>query len=114
MPIGMPLCVSIVGHLRKPGVVRLSSPQPLLNARSTLRPVFPYLAAQGGGGETSSQVTEFEEGVWFQREPCTEVALFSDRYDFTISLLHLGAAPSRYVEDDDDGGLDELRELDWS
>jgi hypothetical protein len=26
--------------------------------------------------------------VWFA-EPCEEIALASDRYDFTISLLHL-------------------------
>lgn len=30
-------------------------------------------------------------GVWFA-EPCEEVALVSDQYDFTISLLHLGKA----------------------
>ncbi len=29
-----------------------------------------------------------EGGVWFD-EPCEEVALFSDRYDFAVSLLHL-------------------------
>lgn len=29
-----------------------------------------------------------ENGVWF-REPCEEVALVSDQYDFTISLVHL-------------------------
>ena len=57
-------------------------------------------------------MTEFNEGIWLEREPCTELALFSDRYDFTNSLLHLGAAPSRFDTDDDDEGLEELHDLD--
>ena len=72
------------------------------------------LAARGRNGETPTAASEFEEGIWFEREPCTELALFSDRYDFTISLLHLGAAPSRYEDDDDASGLEELRGLDWT
>ena len=32
-----------------------------------------------------------EQGIWFD-EPCEEVALLSDRYDFAISLLHLDDA----------------------
>ena len=59
-------------------------------------------------------MTEFQEGIWFEREPCTELALFSDRCDFTISLLHLGAAPSRFDANDDDEGLEELHDLDWT
>tara|TARA_R110001606_G_scaffold16827_3_gene66634 strand:+ start:477 stop:1388 length:912 start_codon:yes stop_codon:yes gene_type:complete len=36
-------------------------------------------------GRTGS--TEHEQGVWLN-EPCREHVLFSDQYDFTISLLH--------------------------
>ena len=72
------------------------------------------LAAHGRKGEMRTAASEFEEGIWFEREPCTELALFSDRYDFTISLLHLGAAPSQYEDDDDGSGLEELRGLDWT
>lgn len=72
------------------------------------------LAARGRNGELRTAASEFEEGIWFEREPCTELALFSDRYDFTISLLHLGAAPSRYEDEDDGGGLEELRGLEWT
>ena len=52
------------------------------------------LAARGRAEGLATAVADFEEGVWFECEPCTEMALFSDRYDFTISLLHLGDAPS--------------------
>ena len=72
------------------------------------------LAAHGRKGEMRTAASEFEEGIWFEREPCTELALFSDRYDFTISLLHLGAALSQYEDDDDGSGLEELRGLDWT
>ena len=72
------------------------------------------LAAHGRKGEMRTAASEFEEGIWFEREPCTELALFSDRYDFTISLLHLGAAPSQYEDDDDGSGLEELQGLDWT
>lgn len=34
-------------------------------------------------------------GVWFP-EPCEEIALLSDKYDFAISLLHLGDAVARW------------------
>ena len=79
------------------------------------RPIPPMsLAAGGRSGEASSAVSAFEEGIWFESEPCTELVLFSDRYDFTISLLHLGAAPSRYDADPDDSGLEELHGLDWT
>ena len=72
------------------------------------------LAARGRKGGTPAAASEFEEGTWFDREPCTELALFSDRYDFTISLLQLGTAPSRYDDDGDGSDLEELRRLDWT
>ena len=59
-------------------------------------------------------MSEFEEGIWFEYEPCTEMALFSDRYDFTISLLHLGDASSRFDSEDENDGLKELGWLDWT
>lgn len=41
---------------------------------------------------TSNGTLEHDAGVWFS-EPCQEFALLSDRYEFTVSLLHLGDAP---------------------
>lgn len=40
-------------------------------------------------------------GVWLG-EPCTELAVASDRYDFGLSLLLLGDAPDRRWRQDDD------------
>lgn len=42
---------------------------------------------------------------WFA-EPCEEIALLSDRYDFTISLLHLGKATPRWEQSDEEETLD--------
>ncbi len=39
----------------------------------------------------NSSVMEHGGGIWFA-EPCEEISLVSDHYDFTISLLHLGQA----------------------
>jgi len=55
------------------------------------------LAAQRNLAEKSKGRLELEAGVWL-REPCEELTIFSDHYDFTISLLHLGDAPSRYEQ----------------
>jgi hypothetical protein len=41
-----------------------------------------------------------DAGVWF-REPCEEVALLSDQYEFAISLLHLGDAIARWDFDEE-------------
>jgi hypothetical protein len=42
---------------------------------------------------------EHDADVWFA-EPCEEIALASDQYDFTISLLHLERfiRPSRFED----------------
>ena len=45
--------------------------------------------------ESNKGSISHDAGVWF-REPCDEVALISDQYDFAISLLHLGDAISRW------------------
>lgn len=53
------------------------------------------LAARRELIEGSKGSAEFDAGVWFG-EPCEEMVLFSDRYDFSMSLLHLGPATSRF------------------
>jgi hypothetical protein len=63
------------------------------------------LAARPELMEKSRGQIEHEGNVWFA-EPCEEIALASDQYDFTISLLHLERVIrlSRYddaAEDDD-------------
>lgn len=45
---------------------------------------------QGRGAETH------DAGVWFPEE-CDELVLYSDQYDFTISLLHFGSAPADFT-----------------
>lgn len=49
------------------------------------------LAAQPDFMDKSRGEMAHGEDVWFA-EPCEEIALTSDRYDFTISLLHLEAS----------------------
>ena len=84
-------------------------------ANSPPRPIpAASIAARGRNGGKSVDSAQFEKGVWFEREPCTEVALFSDRFDLTISLLQLGEAPRRTEVDDSPEGLKELRGLSWT
>ena len=54
----------------------------------------PSLAAQRSLVSGPSAETEHDRGVWLN-QPCKEFVLFSDQYDFTISLLHFGDAPAR-------------------
>lgn len=58
------------------------------------------LAAQRHLVAGSKGSVELDAGTWLE-EPCEEMVLFSDQYDFTISLLHLGEAPSRFVVEED-------------
>lgn len=44
------------------------------------------LAARGVNNES---MIELEPGVWFKDEPCREMAVLSEQYEFTISLLLL-------------------------
>lgn len=56
------------------------------------RPPIPVparsLAALGGIDANGRSAVSQDEDIWFA-EPCEEIALLSDRYDFAISLLHL-------------------------
>lgn len=45
------------------------------------------LAAQRSSVDGYSGKADHETGIW-RKEPCTEYTLFSEHYDFTISLLH--------------------------
>ena len=84
-------------------------------ANSPPRPIpEASIAARGPTGGNAIATMQFEEGVWFDREPCTEVALFSDRFDLTISLLQLGPAPKWMAAAESPGRLDELRGLSWT
>ncbi len=71
--------------------------------RTANRPPVPIpsesLAAQRHLVESSKGSVELDAGTWL-KEPCEEMVLFSDQYDFTISLLHLEDAPSRFVLED--------------
>lgn len=68
-------------------------------SRATI-PVPPgSLAAQTVTGELPRNGIELPMGVWFREEPCREMTVFSEQYDFAISLLQL---PS-------DGGVSRLR-----
>lgn len=56
------------------------------------------------GGKGRAEHSSF---IWL-KEPCVEETFVSDRYDMTYTLLHLGAAPERRFQNDDDeeGGDD--------
>ncbi len=51
--------------------------------------------------ERGLECKKHSPGVWF-KEPCEEIVCVSDQYDFTISLLHLGEAVSRFDFDNDE------------
>lgn len=52
------------------------------------------LASDPGIAGAGTAKREHGEGSWFRDEGCEELALVSDRYDFTVSLLHLCRVPS--------------------
>lgn len=60
------------------------------------------LAAQRHKVAGNKGTADHEAGVWFD-EPCQEVVLFSDQYDFTISLVHLGPHSGRFELEDETG-----------
>ncbi len=53
------------------------------------------LAVQRSRLENCMGSAKHESGIWLS-EPCEETALISDQYDFTISLLHLDEADTRF------------------
>lgn len=68
------------------------------------------LAAQPGLLDGSRGLLSHDEDVWFA-EPCEEIALSSDQYDLTISLLHLGTYEWSWrdeVEQEEDDTFDRM------
>lgn len=66
------------------------------------------VAARQSMTSVPRQGTELPAGVWFA-EPCTEMTIFSENYDFTISLLQLQSDAGRsYLNDDDEEQTDDL------
>lgn len=67
--------------------------------RTANRPPVPIpeasLPMQPGYLDGSKGTVAHDAGIWFP-EPCEELALVSDHYDFAISLLHLDDAAPRY------------------
>jgi len=57
------------------------------------------LAAQRRLIDGSKGAAQHDAGIWL-KEPCEELVLFSDQHDLTISILHLGEAPSRFEPDE--------------
>lgn len=65
------------------------------------------VAANRLAAESPRTGTDLPADIWF-REPCNEMTIFSDQYDFTISLLQLSSVAefsSSYDEEDDEGDL---------
>ena len=71
-----------------------TSDQPPIAIPATSLPI------QTGLQSGSKGTSEHPADVWL-KEPCIEHTLVSDRYDFALSLLHLGETPSRYEDPDE-------------
>lgn len=60
----------------------------------------PSLSIVAGSSIQNGGFAAHDQGVWFA-EPCAEIALVSDHYDFAISLLHLEEAERRNQFDEE-------------
>lgn len=65
------------------------------------------IAARRDAVESPRAGTELPAGVWFN-EPCREMAVFSDQYDFTISLVQLANDDGRTQQDEDEDEGEDL------
>lgn len=56
---------------------------------------------------------DMEVGTWFAQDPCQEMMIFSEYYDFSISLLQLGrkSKPLLDVEINEDEESEDLGTL---
>ena len=86
----------------RPYVSRASDPAWKTGAffRTSGRPVHSpggSLAAQGESGADGRDGIDLPPGVWFRNEEAREMVVFSEQYDFVISLLLLQDHPPFYV-----------------
>lgn len=65
------------------------------------------IAARRHAVESPRAGAELPAGVWFN-EPCQEMTVFSDQYDFTISLLQLANDDGRTRQDEDEDEGEDL------
>ena len=72
--------------------------------RTANRPPVPVpdssLAAKSSIIGNPTYSANHDQGIWFS-ESCEEMALVSDQYDFTISLLHLDEKSSSFVSEEE-------------
>lgn len=68
------------------------------------------IAARPSGAVGSRDGVELPAGVWFP-EPCREMTIFSENYDFTVSLLQLENESRRRYSDDDEEEVQDLGAL---
>lgn len=69
------------------------------------------LVNQSTAREPTRNGIELAAGVWFREEACRELAVFSDQYDFAISLLQLsnhGGRPRFGSAEEEEGEGDDL------
>lgn len=80
-----------------------TSDTPPIEIPATSLPIRTDLLENGTG------TVEHGSGVWLN-EPCFEHTRVSERYDFSLSLLHLGEAGPRYMraESTDEGPFDRM------
>jgi hypothetical protein len=57
--------------------------------RTSRAPVAVPITSLAARGTVDESTIELLSGTWFKEEPCREVAIFSEQYEFTISLLLL-------------------------
>ena len=57
--------------------------------RTSREPIPIPTRSLAGQGVSQESVMDLQAGVWFKDEPCREMAIRSEQYEFTISLLSL-------------------------
>lgn len=80
-------------------------------SRATIEVPIGSVAARNVLVPSPREGTEIPAGVWFA-EPCTEMTIFSENYDFTISLLQLqSGSGSSFLNDDDEAQTEDLAQV---
>ena len=77
-------------------------------------PTRSIAAARGMEVDSPRNGIELPAGIWFKDESCREIAVFSEQYDFAISLLQLpnDGGYSRFNRNNDEGEDDQEDLLD--